>query len=197
MATTTNEKIDKTIRFAQRSPEAIAGLAYIAEKEAMQVAAPRVAAVSRAPAGQATATRAAARTTAGRAAAARSLARKVAVPAELAFNALEAARLVGSPEVRESRVEEAKDLAKKGMMRRAFAAVDNPVGLIYGTGALAKETYETTNDPRIKKQDADYFRWLAQRRAAAAVANAQKAGAQQRSRSEMIRDMARPASQGK
>jgi hypothetical protein len=197
MPLTTNEKIDRVTSIAQRSPEAIAALAYIAEKEALQQATlrrgprktPVTPAVARAQAAQAAAARASARATAGRAATTRSIARKVAAPAELGFHALEAARLVSSPEVRGSRVGEAEDLAKKGTARRLVAAVDNPVGLIYGTGALLKETYDTNNDPRIKAQDAAYFQWLAKRRAATLAAKAQEAGAQQKSRSSMIRDM--------
>lgn len=130
---------------------------------------------------------------------AKSMLRKLPVRAaaiELALHGIEASRLASSPEVRESRVEEAKDLAKKGMMRKAFAAYDNPVGLIYGAGALVKEAEDTRSDPRLKEQDLAYLKWRAERDFAASR-KAQKAGAQQRSRSEMIRDMARPTSQGK
>ena len=131
-----------------------------------------------------------------RAAAAKSLLKKLPVRAaalELALHGVEASLLAGSPEVRESRVEEAKDLAKKGMMRKAYAAYDNPVGLTYGAAALAKEARDPINDPRLREQDLAYLKWRSERDFAASR-KAQKAGSQQKSRSEMIRDMARPAS---
>jgi hypothetical protein len=127
-----------------------------------------------------------------KASSAKSLLKKLPVRAaalELLLHGVEAARLAGSPELREARVEEAKDLAKEGMMRRAFAAYDNPVGLVYGTGALVKEAEDTRSDPRLREQDLAYLKWRAERDFAASR-KAQKAAAQQKSRSAMIRDMA-------
>lgn len=126
------------------------------------------------------------------AAAARTAIKKVAVPLEVGLNAVEVARLATNPELREARVEEAKDLAKKGMMRRSFAAVENPVGLIYGTGALVKEARDTINDPRLREQDLAYLKWRAERDYAASR-RAQRAGAQQKSRSVILRDLAAEA----
>lgn len=104
---------------------------------------------------------------------------------ELGLHAIEAARIASSPEVRESRVEEAKGLAKQSVARRLFAAYDNPVGLIYGTGALVKETRDTLDDPRLRAQDLAYLRWQADRDFAAAR-KAREAGAQQRGRAAMM-----------
>jgi hypothetical protein len=109
---------------------------------------------------------------------------------ELGLHAIEAARIANSPEVRESRVAEAEDLSKKGVAQRLFAAYDNPVGLVYGTGALVKEAEDTRSDPRLREQDLAYLKWRAERDFAASR-KAQKAGAQQKSRSAMIRDMSR------
>lgn len=123
-----------------------------------------------------------------KAAAARSVIPKIkrkAAALELALHAVEAARISSSPEVRESRVEEAKDLAKQSVARRLIAAYDNPVGLIYGTGALVKETQDTLDDPRLRAQDLAYLKWQAEREFAAAR-RAREAGAQQRGRAAML-----------
>ena len=171
MPTPKNKKIDEALSVAGWTPEVIAAREALVQKGSVG-----------------------ARST--KAATARAVIKKVAVPLELGLSAVEVARLANNPELRESRVEEAKDLAKKGVMQRAFAAYDNPVGLIYGTGALVKEAEDTRSDPRLREQDLAYLKWRAERDFAASR-KAQKAGAQQKSRSEMLRDMARPASQGK
>jgi hypothetical protein len=119
---------------------------------------------------------------------AKSLLRKLPVRAaalELGLHAIEAARIANSPEVRESRVEEAKDLAKQSVARRLFAAADNPVGLTYGAGALVKEAEDTRSDPRLREQDLAYLNWRAERDFAAAR-KARSAGPQQRGRALML-----------
>lgn len=124
---------------------------------------------------------------------AKSMLRKLPVRAaalELALHGVEAARLAGSPELRESRVAEAEDLAKQSVPRRLFAAYDNPVGLVYGAGALVKEAEDTRSDPRIREQDLAYLEWKANRDMAAAH-KAQVAGSQQRSRAQMLAQTAR------
>lgn len=132
-----------------------------------------------------------------RAGLAKSLLKKLpgrAAALELLLHGVEAARLAGSPEVRESRVAEAEDLSKKGVAQRLFAAYDNPVGLTYGTGALVKEAEDTRSDPRIKEQDLAYLKWRAERDFAAAR-KARSAGSQQRGRALMLAQSRRTSPQ--
>ena len=167
MPAPTNKELDSAINVAQWSPKAIAAKELLMQKAAVGAKS-------------------------SKAAAGRAALKKVAAPLELGFHAVEAARLANSPEVRDSRVEEAKDLSRKGMMRRMFAAIENPVGLIYGAAALAKETRDTIDDPRLREQDLAYLKWRAERDYAASR-KVQKAGAQQKSHSAMLRDMAAEA----
>jgi hypothetical protein len=155
-----NKEIDEALNMVGWTPEAIAAREAVIQKGSVG-----------------------ARST--KAATARTVIKKVAVPLELGLSAVEAARIASSPEVRESRVAEAEDLAKQSVPRRLFAAYDNPVGLIYGAGALAKEAEDTRSDPRIREQDLAYLEWKADRDMAAAR-KAQVAGSQQRSRALML-----------
>ena len=164
MPAPTNKDVDGTLNALQWGPE------YVVARERI---------ISKGVGAKAAAAKARLKKLPGRAAA-----------LELVLAAVETARLASSPEVRESRVAEAEDLAKQSVPRRLFAAYDNPVGLIYGTGALVKEAEDTRSDPRIRGQDLAYLNWKAERDIAAAR-KAQVAGAQQRSRAQMLAQTAR------
>lgn len=168
MPAPTNKDLDSAIGVAQWSPKAIAAKELLMQKAAVG-------------------------SRSSKAASSRATLKKVAAPLELGFHVVEGARLVHSPEVRELRVEEAKDLARKGMMRRMFAAVENPVGLVYGTAAIAKEARDTINDPRLKEQNLAYLKWRAERdyaKSKRTQKTAQEAGSQQKSREAILRDKA-------
>jgi hypothetical protein len=77
---------------------------------------------------------------AARAAATAGVLAKKAPHIQAVFNAVEAARLVGSEDLRDQRVKEVEESAKKQAVDRMGEAYLNPIGTIYGAGKTIADT---------------------------------------------------------
>lgn len=71
--------------------------------------------------------------------------KKFLVPVEAATYATEALRLATNEDLREKRVEEVAESAKKGTAGRLFDSWSNPIGTIYGAGQTVFDTIQTSS----------------------------------------------------